>query len=45
MNGWAIKNPWLFFGLCAALVAYLLYMMVRRRRGKRVGVRDREPEL
>ncbi len=47
MNGWAIKDPWVFFGVGGLLVAYLLYTMVRRRRGERVGVRDRdrEPEL
>src|SRR5262249_25090138 len=45
MDRWAITNPWVFFGLGGALVAYLLYTMVRRRRGERKGVRDREPEL
>jgi hypothetical protein len=45
MSGWAITNPWVFYGLGGALVAYLLYTMVRRRKGERVGVREREPEL
>ena len=45
MNGWSITNPWIFFGAGGALVAYLLYTMVRRRKGERVGVRNREPEL
>jgi hypothetical protein len=45
MHGWAITNPWVFFGLGGALVAYLLYTMVRRRKGERIGMRDREPEL
>jgi hypothetical protein len=45
MNDWSIKNPWVFFGLGAALVGYLLYTMVRRRRGDRIGGRNREPEL
>jgi hypothetical protein len=45
MNQWAIKDPWVFFGLGGALVAYLLYTMVRRRKGERVGVKNREPEL
>jgi hypothetical protein len=40
----SIKNPWVFFGLGGALVAYLLYTMVRRRKGER-GMRNREPEL
>ena len=45
MNQWAITNPWVFFGAGGVLVAYLLYTMVRRRRGERSGVRDREPKL
>jgi hypothetical protein len=45
MNGWAITSPWVFFGAGAALVAYLLYTMIRRRKGERAGVRDREREL
>jgi hypothetical protein len=45
MNQWAITNPWVFFGVGGALVAYLLYTMVRRRKGERLGVRNREPEL
>jgi hypothetical protein len=45
MNHWSITNPWVFFGLGGALVAYLLYMMVRRRKGERAGVTNREPEL
>jgi hypothetical protein len=45
MNRWVITNPWVFFGLGGALVAYLLYTMVRRRKGERTGVPDREPEL
>ncbi len=45
MDAWAITSPWVFFGAGGALVAYLLYTMVRRRKGERVGVADREPEL
>jgi hypothetical protein len=45
MNHWAITSPWVFFGLGGTLVAYLLYTMVRRRRGERAGAREREPEL
>jgi hypothetical protein len=40
-----VKNPWVFFGVCGAVVAYVLYMMVRRRKGERGGVANREPEL
>jgi hypothetical protein len=45
MNHWSITSPWVFFGVCAALVTYLLYTMVRKRKGERIGVRNREPEL
>jgi hypothetical protein len=40
-----ITDPWVFFGVGGAVVAYLLYMMVRRRKGDRVGAREREGEL
>jgi hypothetical protein len=45
MQRWDITNPWVFFGIGGVLVAYLLYTMVRRRKGERFGVREREPEL
>ena len=37
--------PWIFFGVAGAVVAYLLSMMIRRRKGERPGTTDREPEL
>jgi hypothetical protein len=40
-----VTNPWIFFGVAGALVAYLLYMMVRKRKGERPGYRDRETDL
>ena len=40
-----VKDPSLFFGVSALIVAYLLYMMIRRRKGERPGYVDREPEL
>ena len=40
-----INNPYIFFSAAAIVVAYLLYMMIRRRKGERPGVPDREPEL
>ncbi len=40
-----VNDPWVFFGVSAALIAYLLYMMIRKRKGERAGVVDREPEL
>jgi hypothetical protein len=45
MNRWAVTDPWVFFGVAGAVVAYLLYMMIRRRKGERSGIPDREPEL
>jgi hypothetical protein len=45
LERFAITNPLIFFGLASAVVAYLLYMMIRKRRGERPGFADREPEL
>jgi hypothetical protein len=45
MNRWAVTDPWVFFGVAGAVVSYLLYMMIRRRKGERPGIPDREPEL
>ncbi|MHC5540032.1 hypothetical protein ACYOEI_17575 [Singulisphaera rosea] len=42
---WDVNDPWVFFGFSAALIAYLLYMMIRRRKGERPGSPEREPEL
>jgi hypothetical protein len=35
MSRWEVTNPWIFFGTGCAIVAYLLFMMVRRRKGER----------
>ncbi len=35
MSRWIVTNPWVFFGVGGAVVAYLLFMMVRRRKGER----------
>jgi hypothetical protein len=40
-----INNPYIFFGVAGLLVAYLLYMMIRKRKGERPGSAAREPEL
>ena len=40
-----ITNPILFYGLGGLLVAYVLYMMIRKRKGERPGQEGREPEL
>lgn len=45
LERFTIHSPWLFFGLAFAVVGYLLYMMIRKRRGERPGFVDREPEL
>jgi hypothetical protein len=45
MNGMMVKSPWVFFGVGGALLAYVLYMMIRRRKGERAGMPDREAEL
>ena len=45
MNRWNITDPWVFFGVGGAVVAYMLYMMVRRRKGERAGMANREREL
>jgi hypothetical protein len=40
-----IKNPFVFLGASAVVVAYLLYTMIRKRKGLRRGFEKREPEL
>ncbi len=45
MNGWTITDPRIFFTIAGVLVAYVLYMMIRRRKGERPGNTVREPEL
>jgi len=40
-----VNDPWVFFGVSGVVVAYLLYMMIRKRKGERPGTVDREPEL
>ncbi len=40
-----IHSPAIFWTAAALVVGYLLYMMIRRRKGERPGQADREPEL
>jgi hypothetical protein len=40
-----VTDPFVFYGIAAVVVSYLLYMMIRRRKGERPGFEDREPEL
>jgi hypothetical protein len=45
MNRWPVTDPWIFFGAAALVVAYVLYMMIRRPKGERPGKSAGEPEL
>ncbi len=40
-----ITNAYVFYGVAAALFAYIIYMMVRRRKGERPGSAEAESEL
>jgi hypothetical protein len=40
-----VKDPFWFFGVAGLVVAYLLYMIIRKRKGERPGNTVREPEL
>jgi ABC-type multidrug transport system permease subunit len=47
-DGWPlfdIKNKYIFFAVCAILIVYLLYMMIRKRKGERADAKIHEPEL
>jgi hypothetical protein len=45
MNNWSITDSRVFFSLAGALVAYILYMIIRRRKGLRAGHGRSEAEL
>jgi hypothetical protein len=40
-----VTNPWIFFGVAGALVAYVLYMMICKRKGERPEFKERELDL
>ncbi|MEO6810518.1 MAG: hypothetical protein ABI353_15490 [Isosphaeraceae bacterium] len=40
-----ISSPYIFLALSALLVGYILYTMIRRRKGERPGSKSQEPEL
>ncbi len=40
-----VTNKYIFFAVCAILIGYLLYMMIRKRKGERSGAKVHEPEL
>ncbi len=44
-EAFSVNNAWVFLGVSGIVIAYLLYMMIRKRKGERPGVPDREPEL
>jgi len=45
VNSWIIKDPWIFFGIAGAVVGYVLYMIVCKRKDERAKSAGREPEL
>jgi len=45
MNFHPITSPLIFYGLFGLLFGYLLYTMIRRRKGERPGQEGRESEL
>ena len=40
-----IKSGWIFYSAAFVFVGYLLYTMIRKRRGERPGEKVRETEL
>jgi len=40
-----IKNAYIFFGIAAVVFGYILYTMIRARKGERPGQQNGEPEL
>ena len=40
-----ITSPLIFFGVAGLVVSYVLYTMIRRRKGDRPDSREREAEL
>ena len=45
LSQFAVRSGWIYYPVASIFVAYLLYMMIRRRRGERAGTTVREPEL
>ena len=40
-----IKDATVFYAVAGVIIGYIVYMMVRRRKGERAGAVKREPEL
>jgi hypothetical protein len=45
VNDWIVRDSRIFFGVAGAIVVYILYMIIRRRKGERAGSGAREAEL
>jgi hypothetical protein len=45
VSGWIVRDPLIFFGVAGAIVAYVLYMMIRKRKGERSPVAGGGNEL
>ncbi|MDB5352113.1 MAG: hypothetical protein JWN86_3360 [Planctomycetota bacterium] len=45
LSRFAIHSAWIFYPAAGLFVAYLLYTMIRKRKGERPGEHAREPEL
>jgi hypothetical protein len=45
MTHWNITDARIFFTIAGALVAYVLFIMIRKRKGERPGAASREIEL
>ena len=40
-----IKNAYIFYAASAVIIGYIVYMMIRRRKGERAETTVREPDL
>ena len=40
-----VKSPWIFYGVCGALIVYLLYMMIRKYKVAPAEPSERDVEL
>jgi hypothetical protein len=45
MPGHWITNPVIFYGVSSVILAYIVYLIVRRRKGERPGQEGGEAEL
>ncbi len=45
MSRWAITDPRIFFAIAALVVGYIIYMMIRKRKGERSPVTRGELDL